>query len=239
MTTYKMKPKKVCNQCGKKISRKNDFCLSCKKIHLIKTIPNVNSNNFYSKQCCTCYQVKDLTEFGKNSNSCKECLKISEMKSKNKIIFLEGEGQECKQSLDFKTWDKFCYCENANNKKSLYCTDCLSLNYKLRLQTDINVKLSHYLRNRIRKVLKNNIKSTKTSKLLDCSIDFLKKYLESKFKFGMTWDNYGKNGWEIDHIRPCASFDLSKPEEQCKCFHYSNLQPLWVSENRQKSNKII
>ena len=49
----------------------------------------------------------------------------------------------------------------------------------------------------------------------------------------MAWDNYGtgQNGkgtqeWQIDHIKPCASFDLSKESEQKKCFHYTNLQPL-------------
>jgi len=69
-------------------------------------------------------------------------------------------------------------------------------------------------------------------KLVGCSIDFLKQHLENKFKPGMSWKNYGK--WHIDHIRPCASFDLRKPAEQKKCFHYSNLQPLWAKENLVK-----
>jgi hypothetical protein len=54
----------------------------------------------------------------------------------------------------------------------------------------------------------------------------------------MTWQNYGYYGWHIDHIKPCASFDLRKPSEQRKCFHYSNLQPLWAKDNLQKSDKI-
>ena len=53
----------------------------------------------------------------------------------------------------------------------------------------------------------------------------------------MTWDNYGRSGWVIDHIRPCASFNLSKSSEQKKCFHYSNLQPLWEEDNLVKSDK--
>lgn len=78
------------------------------------------------------------------------------------------------------------------------------------------------------------IKSIKTSDAIGCSVTFLKNHLESKFRDGMNWDNYGKFGWHIDHIKPCASFDLSDQEQQNKCFHYTNLQPLWRSENLSK-----
>ncbi len=60
----------------------------------------------------------------------------------------------------------------------------------------------------------------------------------------MSWENYGKgdNGrgmqeWHIDHIKPCASFDLSKPEQQKLCFNYTNLQPLWAEENMKKGGR--
>ena len=62
----------------------------------------------------------------------------------------------------------------------------------------------------------------------------LKAYLESKFTEGMTWEKFLNSEIEIDHIKPCCSFDLTKPEEQKKCFHYSNLQPLWKRDNRKK-----
>jgi hypothetical protein len=75
--------------------------------------------------------------------------------------------------------------------------------------------------------------------LLGCSINFLKKYLEDRFKEGMLWRNYGIYGWHIDHIIPCYNFDLSKLEEQNKCFHYSNLQPLWAKENWSKHTNIL
>jgi hypothetical protein len=54
---------------------------------------------------------------------------------------------------------------------------------------------------------------------------------------GMTWNNNTGNGWHIDHIIPCAAFDLTKSEEQKKCFHYTNLRPMWASENISKSSK--
>jgi hypothetical protein len=71
------------------------------------------------------------------------------------------------------------------------------------------------------------------------SKDFLKKHLEQQFKEGMTWENYGTMGWHIDHINPCSSFDLTLQEERKKCFHYTNLQPLWWWENTSKGNRII
>ena len=54
----------------------------------------------------------------------------------------------------------------------------------------------------------------------------------------MTWKNYGRNGWHIDHILPCSSFDLTDPEQRRKCFHYTNLQPLWEIDNIRKSDKV-
>ena len=62
----------------------------------------------------------------------------------------------------------------------------------------------------------------------------LKAYLELQFTDGMTWENRGN--WHIDHIRPCASFDLTDPEQQKQCFHYTNLQPLWAADNLAKSD---
>jgi hypothetical protein len=54
----------------------------------------------------------------------------------------------------------------------------------------------------------------------------------------MTWENHGKFGWHIDHIIPCASFDLTDLEQQKKCFHYTNFQPLWWRENILKSDNL-
>ena len=80
----------------------------------------------------------------------------------------------------------------------------------------------------------NGARKTKaTFELLEeCSTDELNKHLESLFQQGMSWDNYGE--WHIDHIRPCASFDLTDFEQQKQCFHYSNLQPLWAADNFAK-----
>jgi len=113
------------------------------------------------------------------------------------------------------------------------------LNEKRRIKTkkDPKFKLSIILRSRILKALKGVKKNKSTLKLLGVKdIEFVWNYLEKSFKPGMKRENHGK--WHIDHIKPCASFDLTKASEQRKCFHYTNLQPLWASENLAKGSKI-
>lgn len=104
-----------------------------------------------------------------------------------------------------------------------------------RRRTDIRIRLTNILRKRVWEALKNNRKTNRTMNLVGCDIDYLMKHLELQFKPGMSWENYGS--WHVDHIRPCASFNLALEEEQNKCFHYKNLQPLWAEENLRKSYK--
>jgi hypothetical protein len=110
--------------------------------------------------------------------------------------------------------------------------------HKKRLESDIGYRILCMLRSRLHKALKNNQKYGHTLELLGCSIQELKKHLESQFTVGMSWGNHGLYGWHIDHKKPCASFDLTDPEQQKACFHYTNLQPLWAEENLSKSDKI-
>lgn len=110
---------------------------------------------------------------------------------------------------------------------------------KNKKKTNILFYITSILRRRMAKVIAEakSVKSENTAELLGCDIKTLKDWLESKFLPGMTWDNRG-DAWHIDHIIPCASFDLTKPDEQKACFHYTNLQPLWATDNIKKSDKI-
>jgi hypothetical protein len=96
--------------------------------------------------------------------------------------------------------------------------------------------ITRNLRSRVGELLRNakTVKVAKTSVLIGCSGKELMAYLQSLFAPGMSWDNYGE--WHIDHIRPCASFDLTDPAQQRECFHYTNLQPLWAADNLAKSD---
>ena len=103
-----------------------------------------------------------------------------------------------------------------------------------RRKSDINFRLKDVLRKRMRNALLGLSKADRTMNLIGCSMDELKIYLEKQFREGMNWGNYGLHGWHIDHILPCCSFDLKEVEEQKKCFHYTNLRPLWAEENWAK-----
>ena len=110
---------------------------------------------------------------------------------------------------------------------------------KFLYDNDASYKILRLCRNRLNHALNGELKSDNTIKLIGCTTEFLKEYLEKQFKSGMNWNNHTIKGWHIDHIIPCSSFDLSDFEQQKKCFHYTNLQPLWYDENIKKSNKIL
>ena len=106
--------------------------------------------------------------------------------------------------------------------------------HKYKYQTDINFRLLNICRSRTLKALKGFDKSASTIKLLGCTSDELRQHIESLFKSGMTWENQGKGGWDIDHIIACATFNLADPEQQRACFNWSNLQPMEHIENIKK-----
>lgn len=109
--------------------------------------------------------------------------------------------------------------------------------HKKKRLTDINYRIKVNMRNRLNDAIRGCSKAASTMDLVGCSADDLKEHLESQFTDGMSWDNYGFYGWHIDHIKPCAAFDLTLESEQKLCFHYSNLQPLWAEDNLRKSDK--
>jgi len=100
-------------------------------------------------------------------------------------------------------------------------------------------RLKIVLSNRLRRKMKskNFRKEFKTIDILGIDMSSFKIYLERQFQKGMTWDNYGINGWHIDHIIPLSS--AKTKEEIYELSHYTNLRPLWAVDNLAKSDKII
>lgn len=189
------------------------------------------------KQCSKCSDVLELTEFYNRSDKphlleshCKKCIATT---SKAYIL----ANSEWKKLRDKKYHNanrdkRIGYLKEYHQKNKLRKAEYLRNKY----HTDPNFKLQQNLRNRIRMALKRQSKGAKTMELIGCTVEALRLHIELLFKPGMSWANYG--AWQVDHILPCSRFDLSVVANQFKCFHYTNLQPLWEPENRAKSNKI-
>lgn len=117
---------------------------------------------------------------------------------------------------------------------------------KERIKSDPSYKALMICRGRLQSALSRIgvTKSGRTHELLGCSPVKLRTHIESLWQPGMIWDNHGthkhgkKTKWHVDHIVPCAAFDLSDPVQQRHCFHWSNLQPLWGVDNILKRDTI-
>ena len=110
-----------------------------------------------------------------------------------------------------------------------------NINYFRKIYNNIILRINNTLKD-------NNLTfRRKYQEILGCTFEELETYIIEKLKPGMTLENYGE--WEIDHIMPISSFDFDMYNDKLnnninRCFHYTNLQPLWLLENREKSNKI-
>lgn len=103
-----------------------------------------------------------------------------------------------------------------------------------RMREDVKYRLSVALRRRLYMAVKGRHRSGTAIDELGCSIEELKQHLEAQFKEGMSWENWGRYGWHIDHIMPLSSFNLTDPAQVKAACHYTNLQPLWAEENLRK-----
>jgi len=227
-----------CKSCIKIYNRKQEAKYKKNYIH-----PSEDYFRSHTKICPKCHKELKLIEFYRRKRGkgvitlCKSCLR--NIRIKKWKTDKEYKLKAVKRAIRYnKTHQKQ---KSGYNKK--YSEEHKSDRNKRiahRKKTDIGFKILNLLQGRVLSAIKHQStkKAYHTEELIGCKIDFLLKYIESKFFSGMTWENHGrgKGKWHIDHITPCASFDLTKPEEQKKCFHYTNMQPLWESDNIVKSS---
>lgn len=206
------------------------ICLQCGTIF----VQNSNIQKFCSQKCYREAYKKYKRKYDKK-------YRISyELKNKKKISKCKKRYYQSNKFNISKKHKKYYKTHKEERKKyDKIHKERLNKYRKLLKLKNPSFRILCNLRTRINQVLKGINKSKSTIKLLGCSLEFLKQHLEKQFKPGMSWKNYGrgwnnKKEWQIDHIKPCASFDLSVPEQQKLCFNYTNLQPLWAEENLSK-----
>ena len=194
------------------------------------------------KVCKVCGEEKPFSEFYKGKrmkdghrNECKSCNKKWREENAEKIKnYMKENSQKRKEytknyrkenSQKIKKYMKKWSEENKQRKneyqKNKYKTDPL---FKLKCN--------------IRGMVNRAIKTKRTEEIIGCSYKHLKLHIESQFTEGMSWENYGKFGWHIDHKNPLSWYELTNEEEVAKANHYSNLQPMWAEENLSKGNRF-
>lgn len=207
------------------------------------------------KKCSKCKLEKEVDQFCKNSrykdgrhDICKQCRKEYNINNKEKIKEYGNQWRNNNPNYGIQ-WkvnnpDKYKTSYTTNNSKKtreqIKSDNILSQPYKAKwakdkYKNDLKYRLSQILRIRLLDALKGKSNKIISSlDLLGCNITEFKQHLELQFKPEMNWENHGKI-WEIDHIIPCSSFDLINVEEQQKCFHYTNIQPLFKTSDLAKS----
>lgn len=107
--------------------------------------------------------------------------------------------------------------------------------------TNPQYKIKQNVARRIRELLGGEGKGAPTETLLGCTIKQFKLHLEKQFikRYGdeFNWDEYNHKNFHIDHIRPCASFNLTNKKELLECFNYKNQELLTARENMVKGDK--
>jgi hypothetical protein len=201
------------------------------------------------KQCCKCKRVLSESDFYKNKLSkdgvhwyCKKC--------QNKYSAnYDKTNPRRKQYL--KEYSRKYYATNPRRKEYLkkynetYFNEYaktpkrkqyISKYFKVKYKTDENFRIGKVMRGKLYTALKWKDSwraNHKGVECLGCDINFFRKYISNQFQENMSWGNYGE--WHLDHIMPLVNFDLTKKSEREKCFHYTNIQPLWKEVHREKS----
>ena len=250
--------KDVCDF-GKKITTKDGFqsrCKDCRKIESKKDYEfNIVRHKNYrekNKEKIKEYNKKWFSEnpnynkeqreknkekinewkreyYKKNKEKLNNQVKLHREKNKDKI---NEKGRVYRE----KNKDRINEKRRERRKENL---EFFRLKERIRFEENPHLKLIRNYRTRIKNYMRFNKISLGTGslELVGLTAEDLKKYIESKFKEGMSWDNYGVYGWHLDHIIPLSS---AKNEEELKGLcHYTNLQPLWAFDNLSKFNKII
>lgn len=201
----------------------NIYCRSCIKEKKLtgRIKKQVEDGTFFSKNFLGMFVFGGDTY--KRCSKCREyCLVSVFSKDKTKR---QGYGSAC------ISCERSRYKEK-NDKNRKYRTD-----RENRLKSESpEFAIKRRISDQVRKAIKNK-GGLSTFAFLPYTPRELKEHLESKFKRGMSWGNYGE--WHIDHIKPQRLFEIKElgDEQFLECWALENLQPLWASENCSKGGK--
>jgi hypothetical protein len=242
---------KICRTCNQELSIDQyhkpsiGSCKECTnkkqkldRLNNIEKRREMNRLSYYKKRDENLERAKKYAEKTKESKA--EYDKIYREKNKAKIAEYKkqwsNENAEQiaermriyrKENADKLKLEKSQYTKNnrpkVNARQSKY--------NKQRRAVDPLYRLTRNTRNMVLRYMANG-KCMRTQEIIGCTYEELKLHIEQQFTEGMTWENYGINGWHIDHIKPLAM--ASTEEDIIALNHYTNLQPLWCLDNLSK-----
>lgn len=218
-----------------------------------ESAPNAKVPILTEKRCTKCQKIKPIKNFfirkrGVYDSWCKECAYKSTQKwiknnpekaRKVRLLWRKNNPEK------IKSW-AMLNKERIYKKKALWYKNnpekvkVMRQKSRIKVRNTLKGRLKHNMSVAIWQSLKNNKGKCTWETLVGYTTIQLKRHLEKLFKLGMSWNNYGKNGWEVDHVVPISAFNFEKPEDDDfkRCWALKNLRPLLVYENRSKSNKI-
>jgi hypothetical protein len=214
----------------------------CKACYRMPAKPQPPAGTKYCSKCKRAISLNEFSRYSRNkdglNSQCKACRSECTRRSNRK--------HKAKRSAYNRSYNSIP--ENVANRSKLTkkwrvanadrLTEYANSYYHETIKNNSEMLIEKNLRNRLHKIVKRgSIGSFIT--LIGCTRSEFMRHLQDRFIGGMNWNNYGsgKEKWNIDHIRPCASFDLTDPVQQMECFKYTNLQPLWSEDNREKWHK--
>jgi hypothetical protein len=161
-------------------------------------------------------------------------LEIKEQRLRDKMIKSQekiNKKEEYNKLMEYYRSDEWKEIKRKRRREKEY------VRWKRRWSEDdmfaVKVRLRNLIRNSFRRKGYKKFNES-TEEIVGINYDEFKKYLESKFLDGMSWENRGD--WHIDHIIPLCS--ANSCEELVKLCHYTNLQPLWAKDNILKGGDI-
>jgi hypothetical protein len=204
-------------------------CTGCGESKLLSEYYNKKTGKYGRKaKCKVC--VKAYKKAYRESEAGKEKRKAYEQSEKWKA-YRESEAGKAKRRAAQK---KYRQTEKGKATDKKYNQSEAGKAYmkaymKNRRHNDPIFKLHHLLSSGFYNWIKGNRKTCRTEQYVGCTYNELLDHLESQFEEGMTWENQGE--WHIDHFKAQSRFDPTIEEEAFKCWHYTNLQPMWAEIN--------
>ena len=239
-------------------------CTNCTEFFPLDEIKN-------SGRCKVCWALEAKhRRHGTLEDYKKEILHLKQKVEEN---YKSGGVKKCNTCLEVKHFNNFYNENNSWDGRQNKCKDCSAMYnsnyspykkeynkikhkeyYDYKRKNDPQFKMILNLRGRLGKLVreyKNNgriVKQGSSIKMIGVPMEDFIYYIEEQWVVGyMNWDNHGEV-WELDHIVPISSYDLTIEKQLQECFYYTNYQPLFKLTtiidgveyigNRNKSNKI-